>query len=212
MANLNMELLPSHPKTNREYERHERVMEQRRREWVLLGAILCAVLLFGLNFRVVKVEGSSMDPTYHDRDTLLLWKTADLARPYRVGDVIVFQSSDGDELIKRIAFIQNREGTARMPEKLWTPTRPMPPRILCLLGNTTSFPGYNQDIEAAKRGVPVRRTIYVMGDNTWNSDDSRDFGPISPDQILGVIVCRVSSSAGSEIVDARTARGTGRRA
>ena len=35
---------------------------------------------------------------------------------------------------------------------------------------------------------PLSHTIYVCGDNFRNSDDSRDFGPIDPGQILGKVV------------------------
>ena len=60
-------------------------------------------LLLRLNVREGRVTGPSMSPTYENGDTVLVWKSAprSLLKP---GMVIIFRDTNGDELIKRIAF------------------------------------------------------------------------------------------------------------
>jgi hypothetical protein len=70
-----------------------------------------------------------------------------------------------------------------------------PVGFLMIPFGTPEFPGYRDDIDAKIRGKVVRKTLFVMGDNTWRSDDSRHFGPIAPDDVLGKVVARLPWSA-----------------
>lgn len=168
-----------------------RYMTRRRWEWVFLSLAAAAVILFGLSFKPVRVVGHSMEPTFHDGETVLAWRLASRLNGYKPGDVIVFRAEDGAELIKRVVFVQNPWGMARMPETLWTPSGPMSvPQVMAGTGKA-EFPGYEEDIANARNGAAIRKTLYVMGDNTWGSDDSRRFGPIDPDTVLGKVVAIV---------------------
>jgi len=186
---------------------HRKLMERRQREWVVLGVFLALVLLFGANFKVVRVDGISMEPTYHDGDTLLVWRTASLFHSYKVGDPIVLTAPDtGDELLKRIVFIQDSSGTNRLPQQFWTPEGNVSLDDVLSSTETLQFPEYSQDIARARRGIPVRKTIYVMGDNVWRSSDSRDFGPVAPDAVMGTVLCLVERAAPAEPVYALSQR------
>jgi signal peptidase I len=188
-----------------EMDAHRRLMERRQREWVVLGVFLGLVLLFGANFKVVRVDGISMEPTYHDGDTLIVWRTASLFRSYKVGDPIVLTAPDtGDELLKRIAFIQNASGTNRLPQQFWTPEGYVSLQDVLSSTEALQFPEYTQDIARAQSGIPVRKTIYVMGDNVWRSSDSRDFGPVAPDAVMGTVICLVGHAAPTNPVFARS--------
>jgi len=160
----------------------------RRREIWLLGIFVFLALIVGINFKRVTVSGISMNPTFQTGETVLVWRLANLFSPYAVGDVIVFRSEDGEDLIKRIVFIQNRQGTARIPRRLPTVYGRLPSRLLLASVGRAAFPGYEDEIVDAGQGIPVSKTIFVMGDNFRNSDDSRDFGPIDPTQILGKVI------------------------
>ena len=154
----------------------------RKRTWIALGILFTLALVLRLNVRQGRVFGPSMEPTYHSGETVLVWKSAprSLLKP---GDVIVFRDTNGDELIKRIAFVR----------PVWRPTppagdfhtingnRPIPYSLL--------FGSYFRKVASGKMPTPASdRTIYVLGDNLLESDDSRRIGPISPRQILGKVV------------------------
>ena len=164
----------------------------RKREWAVILACAVVVMLIGLNLKLVRVEGKSMWPSVRDGDTVLVWRTASLFEPYRAGDVVVFKGLDGEELIKRVCFIQRSDGSARMPDSLWTPTgQTRVPVLMDGLGRS-DFPDYAAQLRRAAQGGRIVRTLYVMGDNTWDSFDSRDFGPVDPGKVMGKVIARVT--------------------
>ncbi len=156
----------------------------RRREWLFLSVFLIVAIVAWVNIKRVEVKGISMEPTFHNGDLAIVWKTAPLAS-LQPGDVVVFKSTDGDELIKRIAAIQS--GSApNFPD--WLRLSDGRREAVAAL-----FSPYNSPYFAARmmgRIPPPApdRTIYVLGDNLMHSNDSRDFGPIRPDQLLGKVI------------------------
>lgn len=162
----------------------------RRREWIVLGIFLALALLVAVNFKRVEVKGISMEPTYHTGDLVIVWKTAPRSRLKR-GDVVVFKSADGDELIKRIVFIADPAASTQFPPPGFprTLSNPEGQYIPADAPPEYTFQGYfDAVLTRAKPAPPPGNTIYVMGDNMLYSNDSRDFGPISPTQILGKVI------------------------
>jgi signal peptidase I len=155
------------------------VAEMVKRERRVLVPILVLCLLALPNFRTAKVDGRSMQPTFHTGDTLLLLRTYRYFSPVKIGDIVVVHLMHGriagDEIVKRVIFVQNAEGNASWP------------KILAAGRGDVSaqewFPGYVGGVETVPPGY-----IMVMGDNTLNSMDSRDFGPVSPDEIEGKVI------------------------
>jgi len=156
----------------------------RRREWAFLSVFLIVAVVAWVNVKRVEVKGISMEPTFHSGDLAIVWKTVPRAS-LMPGDVVVFKSADGDELIKRIAAIQSG------------PVPRFPAWLMLSDGRREAvaalFSPYNSPYIAARmigRIPPPApdRTIYVLGDNLMHSNDSRDFGPISPRQLLGKVV------------------------
>ena len=99
------------------------------------------------------------------------------------GDVIVFRGQDGIEMVKRIACI-HRGPLGLLPGVYRTHDGTNMPIPLALL-----FAPYLAARDMGGIGPPARdQTIYVIGDNFDDSYDSRDYGPISPDQILGKVL------------------------
>ncbi len=140
---------------------------------------LVAVLAY-FNLKRVVVSGISMQPTFKSGQSVLVW-TSVPRDSLKIGDVIVLDAQDGHDLIKRIVFIQNNEGTAPLPETVWTPGGPQPFRDL--------FTSY-YDTTMRQGAVPPAndQRLLVMGDNYEQSEDSRDFGPIAPSQIIGKVI------------------------
>ena len=167
------------PTTPLEREKRRQTALLRRVEWIFLGFFLLLAVAAYASVQRVIVHGRSMEPTLHDGDTLTAWKLIPRDK-FREGDVVVFRDGDGSELIKRIVFVQNAQGTATPPELVQIPGGVRPWRTL--------FLDYNRAVTVRHLLKPSRaNTLYVMGDNTDNSEDSRVFGPIRPDQVVGQV-------------------------
>jgi signal peptidase I len=143
---------------------------------IVLAIALFAVIVGFYSVKRVIVHGISMEPSFHTGQTVFVWTSVPTAS-LNIGDVIVLHSNDGDELIKRIVFIQNEQGTNHPPPLVWTPDGDKPFNELFdnYAGLDSTAPGED-------------RRIWVMGDNYEHSEDSRDFGPIAPKQILGKVI------------------------
>ena len=148
--------------------------------WVILGILLIGAITASFTVKRVVVHGISMEPTFHDGQTVMVLRHIQ-ADSLNRGDIVVFRSKDGDELIKRVVFVQNLQRTARRPQSVWTPLGPRPFGEL--------FADYIAGRDSGSiPAPPADERIFVMGDNFEHSEDSRDFGPVSDTQLLGKVV------------------------
>ncbi len=167
------------PLSAAEAEKKRQTRLLRQVEWAFLALFLVGALAVYLTIQRVIVHGRSMEPTLHDGDALIAWKT-DIGSKLREGNVIVFRDADGEELIKRIVFIQNVQGTIKPPKYVQVPGGARAWQTL--------FQDYEDGLATGRIARPSSdRTIWVMGDNTDNSEDSRVFGPIQPGQVVGQV-------------------------
>ena len=140
-------------------------MEQRRnatatRSLVLLTIFGLLTLFFALNFRIVVVNGPSMEPTYKNGDRLLMTTAYWLFGEIQKGDVVVVVRPSGELLIKRVVALAGEE----VPRKYWSP-------LVYMMGGR----------------VPEGH-IFVVGDNLDRSEDSRQIGAIPLSYVQGKIV------------------------
>jgi len=156
----------------------ERPAAQRRRG--LLREIVETALLTAIIFLLVnaatgrfKIDGASMEPNLHHDEYVIVDKvTYALSRPQR-GDVVVFaREGQPKDYIKRVIglpgeTIEISNGVVYVDGRLLD--EPYAAR------SSRSYP-------ALRLGADE---YFVMGDNRGNSTDSRDFGPIRPDDIVG---------------------------
>lgn len=159
-----------------------RTLRLRKQTYWAFGILIILALVLRLNVRQGRVTGPSMSPTYENGDTVLVWKS--VPRSFlKPGMVIIFRDTNGDELIKRIAFIGPQYARAA-PNADWTTingSRKIPLPAL--------FGDYYARIASGQTSAPsADRDIYVLGDNLLESDDSRHIGPITAKQILGKVV------------------------
>lgn len=151
----------------------------RKREWAVLAVLLSLSLGAYSNLKRVVIHGISMYPTYHTGQSFLVWTSVPKDR-LKPGDVIVFRSPDGDELMKRIVYI--RPG----------PNTPLPKTVYTSQGVKQFDDAFNVYLQGVlAHEVPAAKpdqTIFVMGDNYDHSSDSRDFGPIAPSAVLGRVI------------------------
>lgn len=121
-----------------------------------------------------------MSPTYVDGQILLVRRMNTLGRKLRDGDVILV-SNDHDVIIKRVFRLPGEEIDRSFPDVL-SPTERR---------DLTDY--YEQKVVRKTAGdethyyVPTGYLV-VVGDNTTNSEDSRVFGPVSINDVLGVVV------------------------
>jgi signal peptidase I len=147
----------------------------------LLREIVETVLLTVAIFLLVnaatgrfRIEGASMEPNLHDSEYVLIDKVSYRLHPPERGDVIVFERQGNErDYIKRIIglpgdTVQIAGGQVRVN------------------GIALDEPYLNQAIHT---DMPARQVedgrYFVMGDNRNNSSDSRTFGNISLNDIVG---------------------------
>ncbi|MDL2342203.1 MAG: signal peptidase I [Patescibacteria group bacterium] len=171
---------------------------------ILATALLVALLMIGFVFRSYQVDGPSMQQTLQNQDKLIIWKvprtwarlTHHAYIPNR-GDVIVFTESglgqfgqeDSKQLIKRViglpgdrVVVQNGTVTIYNSEH---PNGFKPDDTLGY--KYANFPTTSGDIDITLKADQ----LFACGDNRPNSLDSRAFGPISANQVIGKLVVRV---------------------
>ncbi len=170
---------------------------------ILVTALLIALLMIGFIFRSYQVDGPSMESTLQNADKLIIWKVprtwASITHrsyiPNR-GDVIVFSESglsqfgqtDTKQLIKRVIGLPgDRVVVSNGVYTIYNAAHPQgfdPDRTLA----------YGKNIPTTSGDVDVKlgsHQLFVSGDNRPDSLDSRAFGPIEANQIVGKLVLRV---------------------
>ena len=129
-------------------------------------------------FRLVRVRGESMLPTLSDGQYVLTRPPESGRRGLQRGDIIVFHPPGLPErlYIKRIVALPN-EYLELMPERTRIDGVPYPE-----LGGSGPAAGGR---EYARQWHTGDREYFVLGDNRAVGGDSRRFGPIDRDAIVG---------------------------
>jgi signal peptidase I len=160
-------------------------------EWV--GVIAFGILI-ALTARLFLVEvfwipSESMVPTLQEGDRVLVNKLSYKTHDVHRGDVIVFErppaaSHPGQDeikdLIKRVVAVGGDTIEARDGDVYVNGERIVEPYLV--EGTPTN--------ELPLTEVPEGQ-VFVMGDNRTNSEDSRVFGPIDEDTIVGRAIIKV---------------------
>lgn len=171
-------------------------------EWVAVigGALIVALVIKTFLIQAFYIPSGSMEPTLDIGDRVLVNKLSYRLHDVNRGDLVVFEAAEGEgncgipvseaatgvaeggikDLIKRVIglpgeTVEGRDGqiviNGRVLDEPYLPD-----------GVATA------DFEAVE--IP-EGCIFVMGDNRGDSRDSRVFGPIGEDQIVGRAFVRV---------------------
>jgi len=123
------------------------------------------------------VHGPSMQPTFYENDGVLVYHfTIDPQRE----DIIIYDRGDA-LLVKRIAgipgdhLVVDLTGVYINGEKL------------NVIGDEINYEFYD--------GIIPENSYFILGDNSGDSNDSRAFGLISGDDILGKVIFKIGSSS-----------------
>jgi signal peptidase I len=151
------------------------------RSWLreLLEAVLPAlVIVLVVNIflaQATRVEGQSMDPNLHDNERLIIEKVSYRFRSPQRGDIIVLRRPQRsvDPLIKRVIGLPGETVTIR-------------DAMVYIDGEPLSEPYLDQPTWGSMEPVVVPENhVFVMGDNRRSSNDSRAFGVVPIDDIVG---------------------------
>jgi signal peptidase I len=157
-------------------------------EWVgiVVGALLVALLVKTFLIQAFFIPSLSMFSTLDEGDRVLVNKLSYRLGDVDRGDVIVFErpanvtDTEIKDLIKRVVAlpgetVEGRDGA------VYVDGRRLKETYLDDGTETSDFP-------AKKIG---EGKLWVMGDNRTNSEDSRVFGPIDDDLVVGRAFVRV---------------------
>ena len=155
-------------------------------ETALLLVAAAVLLVSGvLPLQAIRIPTDSMTPTISPGDHLLLDKR-DVAGP-AVGDVVVVHDPLGDGLIvKRVVAVGGD-------------TIGFEDGILVRNGRPVDEPYTTDFLDGVYYGPDVvpPGQLYLLGDNRFDSEDSRNFGPVPADTVVGRVVGRLFPSPGS---------------
>ena len=152
-------------------------------EWVAIiaAALLAALVVKTYLFQPFYIPSGSMEPTLRVNDRLLVNKLSYKLHDVHRGDIVVFERPPGEavgptnkDLIKRVIGVAGDTVEGR-GGKVVLNGKPLSEPYLGTNTVTTEF---------ASATVP-RGHVWVMGDNRGNSRDSRFFGTIDEDLIVG---------------------------
>ena len=157
-------------------------------EWVeaAIFALVCVVLVFTFLFRIVGVDGESMQNTLMNHDRLILTRL-----PYTPerGDIVVINRYTAEPLVKRVIAVGGQTveidydtGTVYVDGQPLEEDYIMEPMVR----------PESPYLQGTYWEVP-EGSVFVMGDNRNNSSDSRDsrLGPVDTRYVLGRAICTV---------------------
>ena len=141
----------------------------------IIPAILIAVLLNLFVVQPTKVRGESMEPTLHTNEYLLVEKISFRLHLPRRGDVVVFKypRDEAENFIKRVIAVPG-DTVEIVSGRVYINGQPIVEPYLLQLPR--------ESMPSTK--IPQGQ-LFVLGDNRLNSNDSRSFGMVSLDEVLG---------------------------
>jgi signal peptidase I len=146
----------------------------------LIPAVIIALLIHVFLAQATRVYGQSMEPDLHTNQRLVIEKLSHHFHGPRRGDVIVIHDPGGtpELLIKRVIGLPGERVTVADGR-------------VYIDGTLLDEPYLAQPTQGSGRSwiVPPLH-VFVMGDNRGASRDSRIFGPVPLDQIVGHAVLR----------------------
>jgi signal peptidase I len=158
-----------------------------KRQLILLAVLLASCLASYATINrwflsTVVVQGRSMAPTLHDGDRCLLNRLSYLYGSPKRGDLVVLRDRAEDDLaVKRIVALPGESVRVSQGRMFVNGRRLVEPYLEN--GTETVAP------TGAHESYSLRANEYfVLGDNRAESEDSRYYGPVSREQIIGTLI------------------------
>ncbi len=132
-------------------------------------AAIAVCVIFAVNFRVTFVDGQSMEPTLKSHQLVLVNRSA---TSIQRDDIIVFRI-DGAVYIKRVVAVAG-DSVQLKDSRVYV--------------NHVYISPYTCDADTTVTYNLETDQYFVLGDNDGASIDSRDFGIISKELIIGKVI------------------------
>lgn len=152
--------------------------------WTALAEILQTVLIASLLFLAVnlvtariRVEGSSMEPSMHDGEMVVVSRLAYRWSEASRGDIVVFYFplDPSRRFIKRVIGLPGDSIEAR-------------DGLIYVNGVALNEPYLAAAPRYTGSWQVQADTLFVLGDNRNNSDDSQNWGPLPMNEVIGKAV------------------------
>ena len=196
------------PEDNIEKNKNNNSLKSRRASilstlLMFFAAIIIALLLTSFVFQQYEVDGPSMQTTLYNQNRLIVVKyqrtwARITGHDYipQIGNIIIFNENGlydinglpEKTLVKRVVALPgDRVVISNGVLKVYDKQHPkgFDPDTTLPYGNVIQYTSGNVNI------ILPKNDIYVLGDNRANSCDSRCFGPVNTNQIIGKLVLRV---------------------
>lgn len=142
--------------------------------------LVIVMIINGFFFSFAQVDGPSMMPTFCDNDAVIIKYVNDYVKE----DIVIFQVEENDGsviyLIKRLVA-QPGDKLVVNSTGVWVNDTLIEDNIL---NGTVAY-----NIDAIPAGY-----YYVLGDNRDNSSDSRTRGLVSYEDMIGIVVLKISGT------------------
>lgn len=146
---------------------------------VIMGAAAFSISVRIFIFEPFTIPTPSMVPTLQIGDKVIVSKLAFKIKPIKKGDIIVFHSSIGKDLVKRVIAVEGDEIALTDSGDVYISGEKINEEYI-LKDHNISYVNETIVVEKGK--------VFVMGDNRNNSYDSRYLGSISKEDVFGEVV------------------------
>ena len=180
--NENLENLPEEPQEGKQINWKKEV-----KEWLqaIFFAVVIGYVIINFIFATVRVDGHSMDPTLNHGDRLIVWR---LGYEPQNGDIIVLEPPIyhiDDYYVKRVIATEGQT-VQIINNHVYVNGKALDEPYI--QGNTSVV---NSDKNFETPQTVPRGACFVLGDNRENSSDSRSFGWVPNDHIMGKVKLRI---------------------
>ncbi|MFP3896430.1 MAG: signal peptidase I [Anaerolineales bacterium] len=141
----------------------------------VLPALIIVLVINVFLAQATRVEGQSMEPNLHDNQRLIIEKVSYRFRSPERGDIVVLRppQQSSEPLIKRVVGLPGE-------------TLEIHDGRVYVDGELADEPYLNQPTWGALDPILIpEEHVFVMGDNRRASNDSRAFGVVAFDDIIG---------------------------
>ncbi|GCE18365.1 signal peptidase I [Dictyobacter kobayashii] len=144
--------------------------------------VLLMLLVIRITLQNFHIDGHSMEPTLHDQEYILVNKAAYLLQEPERGDIIVFRypRDPQEDYIKRIIATPG-DSISIQKDKVVVDGTTLQERYINKDDPYNPYPAINQRVIGPDE-------YFVMGDNRGNSSDSRAWGLVPRQNIIGKAV------------------------
>lgn len=154
---------------------------KKRRILDIIPIIISILLVIGINFcfQLVLVNGDSMNPTYQNNDFLISSKIAYKNHSPQKGDIVIVDGKSQDldiDIIKRVVATAGDTVEIKKGQ-------------LIINDKKVEEDYIDETMNKDMHKITVKKnTVFIMGDNRNHSIDSRVFGSIPVQDIMGKVI------------------------